>query len=337
MANIRQVAKEAGVSITTVSRVLSGDESFSVREETKRKVMDAVAKLGYKIPVREQDLIRLGCVMAMTSEKYSDPFFSEILSGIERGCATRGAVLSVLKTYTELDDARVLQELLDSGLDGVFLMERVPSDLLVQLKTHIPNIVFIDNDEADYDYDSVGFDHMAANKLAMECLLGHGYKRIAIISGSSPNEPLGDTIRMTTYRETLRKAGIEFDPELIKDCEWDLDICAEQTKELMSLPEPPDAIFAGSDSLASAVLGALYQMGIRCPEDVGLIGFNNIEMTAHMVPPLTTVRIRTKDIGEAAAQRIVDMVKGRGGCVRKILFPTEVVERGSLRDTNGRL
>ena len=99
MANIRQVAKEAGVSITTVSRVLSGDESFSVREETKRKVMDAVAKLGYKIPVREQDLIRLGCVMAMTSEKYSDPFFSEILSGIERGCATRGAVFSVFTAY----------------------------------------------------------------------------------------------------------------------------------------------------------------------------------------------------------------------------------------------
>ncbi|HWR18536.1 MAG TPA: LacI family DNA-binding transcriptional regulator [Clostridia bacterium] len=333
MANIREVAQEAGVSITTVSKILSGDTGFKTTLQTRQNVEAAAARLGYirKPARRRQERIKLGCILALTAEKYSDPFFMAILAAAEEECDRQGAVISIVRNYNELKNPTVLEELYNAGLSGVFLMERVPKDILDHIRANIPNVVFIDNDEADYQFDGVGFDHVEANWKVMRCLLDHGYKRIAIISGSSPNEPFSDSFRLVTYREALRRAELTYDESLVKDCAWDLNLCAVQTRELMSLSTPPDAIFAGSDSLASAVFGTLYAMGLRCPENVGVIGFNNISLSAHMAPPLTTIGIPTHEIGVAAVQRLMDMINGRGGCKRKILFPTELILRTSLR------
>ncbi len=210
-------------------------------------------------------------------------------------------------------------------------MERIPDATLSTLRKHIPHIIFIDNYDLEHEFDCIGFDHYSANWQVMHCLINHGYQRIALISGTSPNEPLSDTFRLLCYREALRRAGIPFDSNLVKDCLWDMELCARQTRELMSLPEPPEVIFAGSDSLASSVLSTIYSMGLRCPDDVGVIGFNNIPLSAHMVPPLTTVSIPTRDIGIAAVQRMMELVRGKGGAKRKILFPTRLMERQSLK------
>ena len=331
MANIRQVAAMAGVSPATVSRVLSGDPDFSVREETRRKINQAVAKLQYEIPVREQEQYRFGCVLADTADKYSDPFFFEILGAIESACKSSNATVTITKSCLELENPQTLQEFIGADLDGVFLMEHVSPEIMTAIKAHIPHIVFIDNDEPEYFFNNVGFDHTTANWQVMDTLLERGYRRIALISGSTTNVPLAETIRIVTYREMLRRAGIEYDDEIVKDCQWDLKLCEKQTRELMDLPEPPDAIFAGSDSLASVVLGTLYAMGKRCPRDVGVIGFNNIELSSHMVPPLTTIEVPTSDIGKAAVERMLQIITEKDESIRRILFPTKLIERKSLK------
>ena len=211
MATIREVAKRAGVSAATVSRVLSGDPGFSVREETRRKINDAVAQLQYEIPVRQQNQFRFGCVLSDTTDKYSDPFFVDILVAMEEACKSRNATIAVVKSFRELDNPQILQEIICSGLDGVFLMEHVSPEAMTALETHIPHIIFIDKDEPEYDFDNVGFDHTTANWQVMNALLDRGYKRIALISGSSPAMPLPETIRMVIYREMLRRAGFEYD------------------------------------------------------------------------------------------------------------------------------
>ena len=335
MATIRQVAKEAGVSIATVSRVLSGDPGFAVKDETRSKIMAAVRKLNYEIPIREPNQLRFGCVLADTSDKYGDPFFMEILQAMEESCRDNHAMIASTKSYQELENPQVLQEFLGEGLSGVFLMEHVSAEVMTAIQTHIKNIVFIDNDEPDYSFNNVGFDHTTANWQVMGCLLEKGYKRIGIISGGTLRIPLSGTLRLIAYREMLRRAGIEYDENLVKDCGWDLDLCKIQTEELMTLPDPPDAIFAGSDSLASVVLGTLYSMGYRCPRDVGVIGFNNIDLSEHMVPPLTTIEVPTYDIGKAAVERMLQIVKGKDTSIRRILFPTEIIERQSLRKQGG--
>ena len=335
MATIRQVAKEAGVSIATVSRVLSADPGFTVKEETRSKILAAVRKLHYEIPIREPHQLRFGCVLADTTDKYGDPFFMEILQAMEETCRDCNAMIASTKSYQELEDPQILQEFLGEDLSGVFLMEHVSAEVMTAIKTHIKNIVFIDNDEPDYYFNNVGFDHMTANWQVMDCLLSKGYKRIGIISGGTNRVPFAGTLRLVTYREMLRRAGIAFDETLVKDCGWDLDLCKTQTEELMQLPEPPDAIFAGSDSLASVVLGTLYSMGCRCPRDVGVIGFNNIDLSEHMVPPLTTIEVPTVDIGKAAVERMLQIIKGRDTSIRRILFPTEIIERKSLKKQGG--
>ncbi|MBR6444273.1 MAG: LacI family DNA-binding transcriptional regulator [Firmicutes bacterium] len=331
MANMRQVAEEAGCSLATVSRVLSGDSRFKVTEETKEKIFDAVRKLDYVLPSRDVNRVQIGCVLSITTEKYSDPFFTDILSSIEKECDRQNFAITTVRTFNELRNPSNLREFIGADLTGVILMERISDAILEQIKANSPYIIFIDNDEDDYHYDGVGFDHRVANKQAMDCLIRHGYRRIALISGSSPNEPMEDSIRLSTYRDSLMKAGLPYDEHLIRDCRWDLDLCAEQTKELLSLKNPPDAIFAGSDSLAAAVLSTVYGMGLSCPDDIGIIGFNNIDQCNYMVPPLTTVDIPTESIGTIAVQRLQEMIEKKDSHMRKILLPTKIVERESLK------
>lgn len=331
MASIRDVAKEAGVSIATVSRVLSADPTFNVKEDTRINVMAAVNKLGYKIPIRDRKQLRFGCVLADTTNKYSDPFFMEILQAMEAECKKNNALIAISKSYQELEDPQFLQEFLSSDLSGVFLMEQVSENTMNAISAHINNVVFIDNDDPEFHFHNIGFDHITANWQVMKCLLGKNYKRIGIISGGARGIPFDDTLRLVAYREALRRAGIPFDSSLVKDCEWDLELCKQQTEELMSLPNPPDAIFAGSDSLAYVVLGTLYALGYRCPRDVGVIGFNNIDLSSHMVPPLTTIEIPTSDIGKEAVRCMIEIINKGEKLAKRTLFSTKLIERDSLR------
>ena len=335
MANIRDVAKEAGVSITTVSRILSGDHSFNVTDATRQRVLEAAKKLSYAYKqAPRQKVVRLGCIFAYTTDKFADPFFEGILAAAEAECIRQGASITFKKNYEELSDPSFMQQLREAELDGLLLMERVSEAVYNQLKTVVPHILSVDDAETERGFDGVGFDHVAANRQVMSCLLEHGYRRIGIIGGGSPAEPFSRGIRLMVYREALHQAGIPYDSALVRDCAWDLELCAAQTRELLSLPEPPDAIFAGSDSLASVVLGTLYSMGLRCPRDVGVIGFNNINLSSHMIPPLTTVDIPVSQIGSAAIRRLLEMVQGKANYPCKILLPTTLVMRESLRDAS---
>lgn len=331
MATIRQVAKAAGVSIATVSRVLSNDPGFHVKEDTRTKVLQAAGELGYDIPDRTDKQYRFGCVLAHTTDKYADPYFSDIIQAMERECAASGASIVISKSYKDLEEQQGIGEFLAGQLDGIFLMEQVSQEALGQLRAHTPHLLFIDENQPDYVFDNVGYDQSVANWQVMHRLLGGGYRRIAMISGASPEEPMAHAIRFGIYTEALRQADIPYDPALVKDCSWDLDTCSDQTRELMAMESPPDVIFAGSDSLAQVVLGTLFSLGIRCPDDVGVIGFNNVELSSHMVPPLTTIDIPTVDIGRTAVRRMIQMISGDDPHVRRTLFPTRLIERGSLR------
>lgn len=333
MANIRDVARAADVSITTVSRILSGDSGFHTTEATRERVLAAAARLNYacKSASRRKKL-RIGCIFAYTTEKFADPFFEEILAAAEVECSLQGAVISFKKNYEDISNPLFMQELRAAELDGLILMERLPEEMYRQIEEVVGHIVSVDDTETDHGFDGVGFDHVAANRQVMDCLITHGYRRIGIISGGSPDEPFSQAIRLMVYRESLHRAGIPYDSALVRDCNWDLDTCAVQARELLSLPDPPDAIFAGSDSLASVVLGTLYSMGLRCPRDVGVIGFNNISLSSHMIPPLTTVDIPVEQIGFAAVRRLMHKIQGEGKHPCKLLFPTTLVIRESLRE-----
>lgn len=331
MSSIRDVAKEAGVSIGAASRILSHDESFKTTKETKQKVFDAVERLDYKFSPRKRTVARIniGCILPLTSEKYSDPFFTSILHSLEETCTEYNGIISITRNCVELTDASLLNEFCNAGLQGLFIMEDLPENILYALKKSIPYIIAVDQPSSEFN--SVGFDHLAANTQVMEHFFNNGYQRIAYIGGASPYSSVLDSLRLIAYREALRRRNIAYDESIIKDCEWDLNLCAEYTEELLCSPNRPDAIFAGSDTLASVILGVIYRSGLRCPNDIGVVGFNNLDTSAHTVPPLTTVDVPTKAIGRFAAHRLFQLIKEQHTDIAKISLPTTLIVRGSTK------
>ena len=330
MPNIREIAKKANVSIATVSRIINNDPHFHVTEETKKAVNKAIKDLNYK-PLKKTKMTNIGCIMSIGSEKYEDPFFTTILSACEAEAEKNNIIISQVRHYSELNNELVFNEFLNSKLKGLIIMEKISADMLNVIKEKIPYIVYVDNDEATEEINTVGFDHRIANINAFNYLIENGYKRIAIIGESSPVTSLDDSIRLSAYREVLRKKNIKYDPSIIKDCKCDVNVCVKQAKELMSMKNPPDVLFVGSDTLACAVIAELKRQGYDCPKDVGVMGFNNLPISTHTTPSLTTIDIPMVDIGERTIKRLIEIMNNKDKDNLKILYPTKIIERESTR------
>lgn len=331
MSNIRDVAKKAGTSITTVSRVLSNDESFKVPDSTKETIFKAVKDLNYSITKKNKNekQIRIGCIMAMTAVKYSDPYFMNMVSAIENEIKKNNCSLSYLINYDELEKPSKLAELHEMKLDGIIIMEMLPMHIVEDLRLHVKHILTIDNYQNMFN--SVGFDHFDSTKQIMRHLLNQNYRRIAYIGGGAPNIDMLDTKRLIMYRECLRRENIEYDASIIKDCFWDLEKCAEQTNELILSSNRPDVIFAGSDSLAQIVIGQIHRNNLRCPEDIAVVGFNNLKFSSYLIPPLTTIDVPSDEIGKTAVKRILEMILNKDKNIYCIFLPTKLVVRSSTR------
>ncbi|QIK69411.1 LacI family transcriptional regulator [Erysipelothrix sp. HDW6C] len=331
MSTLRDVAKLANVSAATVSRVLSEDHTFKISDETRQTIMDAVATLNYTYKSKKKGSIpfRVAVILALTSEKYGDPFFNTILSTIEEECSKHNINLIAIKNYTELNAPNGFQELLDLQPDGVFLMENLPKSILDALVREINHIVGIDFDS--YHFNNVGFDKLEATNQAMDYLFRKGFRDIAYIGGSTPNEEFEGTHRMIGYRESLRRHQIPMNPRIVFDCGWDIDTCAHMTESLMASEHRPEAIFAGSDTLAAVILSVLYEKGYKVPEDISVLGFNDIPGSAHTIPTLTTINVPTKTIGQLAVKRMRELVIEGDTLITNTLVTTHVVERNSIR------
>lgn len=328
MATLRDVAKLAGVSLATASRILSNDSEFKTTPETKQKVEDAVVTLNYTFKSKAKaNKYNIGCIMAITTEKYGDPFFNSILAAAEEESAKYGMAITSIKNYHELKEPFILSEMCKQNLDGLLLMEDLPNEIFTTLSDAIPYIVGIDR-YCD-DYNNVGFDHIEAAFQVMNHLIDCGCRRIAYIGGGAPNTNFLDSKRMIAYREALRRANIPYDPDIVINCDWDIERCAQSCEQLMNLKQRPDAIFAGSDTLASVILGKLYEMDIHCPRDISVVGFNNLATAAHMIPPLSTVDVLTREIGRRAVRRLYELMHDHDDTVLNILLPTKFIERSS--------
>lgn len=330
MANIREVARKANVSITTVSRIINNDPSFHATESTIKAVNNAIKELKYK-PIRRTKLTNIGCILSIGAEKYSDPFYTTILNACENEAAKHNVIFSHVRHYSELKNELILNEFLNSDIKGLIIMEKIPNDMLEIIKNKISNIVYVDYDESSEEVNSIGFDHRIANTKAFNYLIECGYRRIGVIGESSPVTQFGESIRMNAYREVLAKNNIKYDPTIIKDCKSDLGICAKQTKELMSLNNPPDVIFVGDDTLANTTIVELKKLGYDCPKDIGVMGFNDLPIATYSNPALTTIGLPMVDIGKKAIDRLIEIMKNNDKEKYKISFPTELIVRESTR------
>lgn len=331
MATIRDVSTLSGVSIATISRYLRNDSTLKIKDDTKKKIDDAINQLEYahKSKRASASKLRVGVILAYTSQKYSDPFFSTILSGIEEECEKFNASIIAICQCIDLYKPELLKQFCSQNLDGIIIMENIDKDVLKELTKVTKHIVFVD--QYNTNYNNVGIDHFSSCKKIMNCFIENGYRRIAYLGGAVQNVNFDESYRTIAYREALRKARIEFDESIYCNCNWDIDLCAQFAKEMLMSTNRPDAIFAGSDTIASVILGVIHELKLKCPEDVGLIGFNGLAISTHYAPALTTCTVPMQEIGRIALRRLYQLISVQDTSIMSIYVPTELTIRNSIK------
>jgi DNA-binding LacI/PurR family transcriptional regulator len=336
MANIRDVARLANVSPATVSRILNDNQIYKTTDETRERVLRAVTELGYQAPVKKRPRpdqsdtsgFSVGVLLATTKGKYSDPYYLAILSGIEDELARLGGTVSVIQTEQELEDQAILNRLLGAGLSGLIMMRPLSEPLFEQLHSLIPHIVGIDT--GHMPIDNVEYDHLRVSKMAVEYLYSKGHRSIGYIGGSVGGAPLKRSRRYRSYLETMADLGLEVRSEWVLNCDWDDRKCISLVEKTYHEHSLPTAFYAASDLMAMAALRALYQLGIRVPDQVAVIGMSNIEMSQYANPPLTTIDVPAVEMGITAARIIASRVRGDTTLPKRVLLPSRLIERDSV-------
>ncbi len=336
MSTIREVAALAGVSISTVSRVMNNDTTYKITEETRDRVWKAIVDLDYKAPASRPRLStsghpaavrRIGCVIKLRGGKYSDPYDLSLLSGMENYLNAHRAEVTFVRTWNELGNSEVLLRTFSEPPDGLILMSHVGEAPFRYAPSRVPHIVGID--AGFTEIDNIEYDHVRAARQAVEALYERGYREIGFIGGPEGELPMRMCRRFHSYSNTMQDLGLTVRDEWVLDCEWNDVRCARLLREL-GAEKLPRAFFASSDLMALAALRTLADMRVPVPDRVAVIGLTNLEMSRYSNPPLTTIELPTEEMGAAAAKTLLQRLDGDTSLPRRILFPTKLILRESI-------
>lgn len=323
---IALIAKEAGVSVPTVSKVINGRPE--VASETRQRVERLLHKHGYQRRTGHGDG-PVGLIDLVFAEVES-PWAMELIRGAETTAreADAGVVVSVLHTHSG-PGRDWIDRIAARRTDGAII---VGSHLSVrqqgQLNARAIPFVVVDPDgEPAPGMTSVGATNWHGGLAATRHLLELGHTRIGMIGG--PPDMLCSRARIDGYRAGLETAGVEVDPELIRNGDFLVGSGRDQGHALLSLPDPPTAIFAGSDMQAFGVFEAARRRGLRVPEDLSVVGFDDLPLARSAWPPLTTVRQPLQEMAALAARMVLAIGRGEVPEPRRVELATDLVIRES--------
>jgi LacI family transcriptional regulator len=310
MATIYDVAKAAGVSISTVSHALNGTRH--VNQQTEQRVLQAVKELNYRPNSLARALVRQETkTIALIVPDNVNPFFAELARSIETYGFAAGYSVVLCNSDNNLErENAYLEMLISKRVDGVIVMtgDRGEARLHNLRADKMAAVVF---DSEREPLDTVLLDNYGGGVRAVRHLLELGHRRIACIRGPSHTEEWGSGKRVRAYRDTLLAAGLPFEPILLKQGDWTYQSGKVATHALLALDEPPTAIFACNDNMAIGALAALHERGTAVPNALSVVGFDGITLSAYTMPPLTTVATSLVDLGEQLCQLLLDRINGQ--------------------------
>jgi len=323
---VKDVADAAGVSLATVSLVLNG--KVGVGPETRQRVQIAIDRLGYQ---RRGQRLVIGLLLERLSvPAYSDPLIGLMIHGAEIEASRHGyhVLLASVEPGISQLPAMVLEQQV-GGLLAVGGGDLSDAYIRVLAGAGLP-LVLLDNYVNGLMVPCVLGDNTTGAYLATRHLIDLGHERIALIEGPRKYKTLGD--RRQGYLAAMDEAGLPIDPALmIKTTHPGARKGELEMRELLSLPaaRQPTAVFAISDKTALGALDAARVGGLRVPDDMALIGFDDVAESAQVTPALTTVRLPAHAMGEVAVQRLVGLIEGAGGAPNKTVLYTELIIRQS--------
>ncbi|WP_432546361.1 LacI family DNA-binding transcriptional regulator [Kineococcus sp. SYSU DK004] len=324
---ITEIAREAGVSVPTVSRVVNG--RGDVAAATRERVEALLRARGYRPQRAAAARARTG-LLDLVFDDLDSPWAVEILRGVEEVARAAGAGVVVSAVHGSATAARQwLHDLGSRGSDGVLLVtSHVQRDLEPWLQERsVPLVVVDPAGVPPAGVPSVGATNWAGGLAATTHLVGLGHRRTALVGG--PPDLLCSRARLDGHRAALESAGLAMDPALVRQGDFHQESGYREARALLELDDPPTAIFAASDQMALGVYEAVRRRGLRVPEDVSVVGFDDLQLAEWASPPLTTVRQPLAEMGAAAARTVLSLADGQEVSGTRVELATSLVVRHS--------
>jgi LacI family transcriptional regulator len=316
------VARDAGVSQATVSRVLNKDRSVS--PETRQRVLAAIERLGYRPNAIARGLVtsRSELVGVIVSD-ITNPFYPELLEAISERLAQLGLKMVLYNAWGQ-EEGAFIRLLLEQRVDGIiFTSALLDSGLVRQLADRGFPIVLANRYVDGVRCDAVSTENESGAQLVAGHLLEFGHRRIAVVAGHAKASTSRDRVR--GFRAALRSAGVKLPRELLVRGEFRFDRAYEGTRQLLQLDAPPTAVFCVNDLMAFAALSAARHEGVGVPDELSIVGFDAIPMSSWDVFRLTTVRQPLGDMARASVDLLVNRIADPTRPYERIVFPSELI------------
>jgi len=336
---IKDVAEYTGVSTATVSYVLNGKVSENISESTINRVMAACKQLNYipNLSARSLSLSSkrsnlVGIVIPQTEDgeefMFDNPYYGEFLSRAEYIARKKGYDVLISgrdanRSYLNIATQR--------GLDGIVIIGIYPDDNISELKYLGLPIVMCDSYGIGSYFNCVGTNDRYAGYMATKYLLDKGHKRVALVSGQEKVDGV-NYYRFIGYKDALEEHNIEFDERIVYEGYIDHKYGIEAGKKIIDANLGVTAVFATADILAVGVMKGMQEEGIKIPEEISIIGFDDIYLASICTPSLTTVRQHIGEKGSTVMELLLDAIEDEPTSKRDIIIPVDIVERNSVKE-----
>ncbi|WP_242847959.1 LacI family DNA-binding transcriptional regulator [Inediibacterium massiliense] len=327
---IKDVAKKAGVSISTVSRVINGSKPVS--SEIRQKVLQVIEETGYRPnPVARSLVMKKSQLIGVVVPDISNFFIGEILNGIEEVGKMYGYDMILCNTYADVEqEKRYLNFLKSKQVEGIIFMTWKFQNIVDDLEHIDIPMVTINRNTRELEIPSVSIDNFEAAYEMTKYLIENGHKRIALIRNTLDQDAFGyDQYR--GYKKALEEYNLPLEEDLIQYGNLKLDHSYEIVKEFIEKGNLPSAIFATSDVMAVGAINCLFDHGYKVPDDISVVGFNDIKLASIYRPKLTTIHQPIYDIGAVAMRMIVKQINGEEVDRKAVTLPHELIERESSK------
>lgn len=327
MATIRDIAKLAGVSPATVSRVLNYDQELSVAQETKQRIFEVAEELNYTKHKRANKIGKAVIRLVQwydEAEELADLYYLSIRLGIEKKAEELNIQVR-RETLNELSDIQV---------SGTIALGKFDAEQIRQLKEIDENLLFVDFDGMSLGLNSMVVDFDQSVDLVIDHFIRHGHQKIGILSGEEKTkhnlQPIEDP-RLLAFKLKMKQINL-YRPEFTLTAAFSMEAGKKAMADFLSkTQELPNALFASSDALAVGAMQAIQAAGLRIPEDISVIGFNDVSVAKYVSPALTTIKVETEWMGELAVSTIMDLAKEFSPVPRKIMLGTKLIQRESTK------
>lgn len=331
MATIKDVARIAGVSTTTVSHVIN--KTRFVAEATQEKVMAAVKELNYAPSAVARSLkCNTTSTIGMLVTQSTNPFFAEVVDGVESYCYRKGYTLILCNTGGRADKQRdYIRMLAGKRVDGLLVMcSDLDADLQEMLDGHpdIPKVVM------DWGPESSQADKIIDNSeeggyLATRYLMDQGHKDIACLSGHF--EKVACKERIAGCKRALAEDGLTLPEEWLLEGNFECDTAVIAADKILAMDKKPTAVFCFNDIMALGLMSRLQEKGMKVPEDISVIGYDNIDISPYFSPPLTTVHQPKRRLGKNAVEILLERIKDKNHAKQTFEMFPEILERSSVK------